>query len=297
VLAVTTTRLLSEELKSELILYKNPSKHEGKFYRNHYWKSLFECACVDGQFNRKTSNRRANIEKTLLKKVSAQFNPSTPIFYLSLGSGGLLQDYFICHALLLRGYHLKIFLIEPENKTESIQKAHAQFIKDLKDVVTSVHSYSSIQDYFKNHPNTKIHIATAIDFTFPHKSFEDLVLTHQALETQGYFYIAIEKQDFLLQKKYCELAKNIYSSNFIKSLKEWWESPEPESHAITKIPRINTVGSSAWRGEVILKTMPGIGGEANIVKTILGYAGFFRPEILRTKEEIVQPRPNGEMMC
>ncbi len=261
-------------------------------------KDLFECACINGQFNRKTSNRRANIEKTLLTKVSGQFNPHTPIFYLSLGSGGLLQDYFICHSLLLRGYHLKIFLIEPKNKTESIQKAHAQFVKDLNNVATTVHSYSSIQDYFKYHSDTKIHIATAIDFTFPYKDFEDLALTHQALENQGFFYIAIEKQDFLLQKKDCELSKNIYSSDFMESLKEWWGLPDPELHAITKIPSINKVGSPAWRGEIILKTMPDIGREVHIVKTILGYAGFFRPEMLRKKEEPSQSsRFNYELGC
>jgi hypothetical protein len=78
---------------------------------------LFECHCADAGMNRYCNDRRFQVEQTIVQEMTERFSPETPsrLRYLSLGSGGGLQDFFTLGRLLKAGLcRIEATLYDPE---------------------------------------------------------------------------------------------------------------------------------------------------------------------------------------
>lgn len=261
------------------------SEKKGFFYRKNYLSHLNECACYS-QFNRSKYPRREQIEQRIISGIHARFPLKQKLNYLSLGAGGLLQDFVICANLILKGYSLQINLIEPEKDKQSFIEALKDFkqlmhIAAEKNTTLTVHCFSNIIDYIKEYPDEKINVASAIDFIFPIRNFNDLLLTHQTLDNNGIFYLSLHKHDYLFDKTSCI---------FSKTYDPWWKILNPTDHSQSEhIPAIN---ARIARGERIIKYVTPL-KDNYIIKNILLYSGLFqqREQAINVNHEIPMDNP------
>ncbi len=88
---------------------------------------FYECPCeASGLFNRSLTTRRAQFERAIV----ADFGKKEELDILSLGSGGLLQDWIVIGQLLQRGVSaINLVCVEPNPEAGDICE-FAQFFKD-----------------------------------------------------------------------------------------------------------------------------------------------------------------------
>jgi len=200
--------------------------------------SLSECACINSDnFNRFKNTRRENIESEIISFIKERFpNPETAnINYLSLGGGGLLQDFIIIAKLLMLGYkNININLIDPEHasykikdddrlsltrkcylevkngtdgryKLENIIIEKSESLKQFEllallsedfNAKLTINSFASIDEY-----EGKADLITVIDFDdFHREAFNDTIKTHQALQTDGRMFLSAGDNDYIFDK-------------------------------------------------------------------------------------------------
>jgi hypothetical protein len=78
---------------------------------------LFECHCADQGMNRYCNDRRFQVEQTIVQEMTERFSLGTSfkLRYLSLGSGGGLQDFYTLGRLLKAGLcTIEATLYDPE---------------------------------------------------------------------------------------------------------------------------------------------------------------------------------------
>lgn len=260
----------------------NPTAKDRYFTRNYLLPFLYDCACKF-EFNRAKHPRRNVIEERILQAIAERFPISSRIAItlncLSLGSGGLLQDYMLSLFLLMMNYSLNVNLIEPDKDAEYFRDALAQF-KRLSAFATSkgltfhVAVFASILDYIKQCPEEQIHVAHAIDFNYPNACFNDLLLVHQQLAEPGIFYLALSKHDYMLDEKSLVSAK--YSGS--------WRLFEPRdpSH-VMEIPHVNS--KIKEKEQIVSRAIPSF--NKYTLTNILLYAGTYETARQDRVQEIV----------
>ncbi len=189
----------------------------------HYYDSFFggstmqlcqltECACQDRLFNRKLNDRRKMGEEFSVNELEKRYPPKSDftLHYLSLGSGGLLQDFINIAKLIDRGYNsFCITLIEsnhsemPDNKqiqllffltilkiTYNLKNISVRFCNNIKDV--------KLDQFFE-----PFHYINAIDFDelYMNDSLHDIVETHKWLAENGLFFLSVKQYDLIFGTK------------------------------------------------------------------------------------------------
>lgn len=192
------------ELKLKNELQYNKNSLLGRSLTQLY-PCLSECHCHGHE-----RGIRVKLEKQLLTEVSNRFKLSESLNYLSLGSGGLLQDFIIITQLLKKGYkNINISLIEPGNYNGVLRYFNAVIlaIADELGATVVMQDYLSIQQFKTIHPDKQLHIAVAIDFENPFKApiFSDLMQTHQLLVENGFFLMSYDDFKLVITKQSAKL--------------------------------------------------------------------------------------------
>lgn len=193
--------------------------------------SLNECSCVNsGNFNRFKNRRRLDLEKQLISDAIKSFPPSESIRlnYVGFGAGKLLQDFINIAKLMKAGYKdINVTLIDPILKSESakvksdkqaLNPAVEQFnfllkAAEQKGIKLQINQFKNITEYRKKFPKEKAHIISAIDFDDYDKAFNDIILCHQILHTNGKFYLSYSLHDFCFGSTQCISNKNLWKKN------------------------------------------------------------------------------------
>jgi hypothetical protein len=237
-------------------------------YRNSYSKQLpdlGECACLDHAFDRNRNTRREVAASRVVETAKQQF-PSTPetqptLTYLSMGSGALLQDFVICAMLLLQGYSLHVRLIEPSCDQARFLNAYHQFCylqyyASQMGLNFVVEYFPYVLDYIKFHADEKIQVAHAIDFDIFHNDIiakSDMVLVHQMLEKNGFFYVTAGTDDYLFR----QTAMHAYPLSDVSIGQEFMETSVRAAKHERELADVTSIRSPS------------------IFKNILSYVGLF----------------------
>ncbi len=158
---------------------------------------LTECACPS--HHRKQTQHRQHIERDILKHAK-QFPRDEALTYVSLGSGGLLQDFITLTQLIKDGHtNLEVFLIDTHYKSHDIEKQKEQF--DLLRIAAEQQGgslktsyFSNISEFFKAHPQKEIHVASFIDLAGVQSScspaLTDIASLTQHLDPRGKLFFS-----------------------------------------------------------------------------------------------------------
>ncbi|MBA2651025.1 MAG: hypothetical protein H0U73_01950 [Tatlockia sp.] len=172
---------------------------------------LEECACTDGNaFNRYKNDRREQIENSIIQFAQNRFNKTSPttINYLSLGSGYLLQDFFIIVKLMLEGYSVVVSLVDPiYSKSVRANQALKQFeflmlAATEMNLSVTIRSFPNIEE-FNRSVNTPQDLVTAIDFDDIYGAFNDLMLAQESLHSKGRMFLACKDENYIFSKDKC----------------------------------------------------------------------------------------------
>ncbi|MCH9610126.1 MAG: hypothetical protein S4CHLAM81_02120 [Chlamydiales bacterium] len=170
-----------------------------------------ECACVNsGNFNRFMTDRRTQLETSLLQNVVTNFPPeSSEIRYLGFGAGELLQDFINVGNLMRAGYKkIEVVLVDPALKlvaNDDEMRDQDQF-EFLFAVAHELGIKFSVE-YHHSYRNTsgKFHIIAAIDHDyFLSTAFEDSVAVHSLLKPNGRYYLAFDRYDLIFDHIGCQ---------------------------------------------------------------------------------------------
>lgn len=204
--------------------------------------SLSECACQNDNFNRVVNNRRATIESEIIKFIKSRFPQKRDqvIDYLSVGSGGLLQDFILIIKLMLLGYSVNISLIGSEytmHFQEKIDKEHiitkekylelssdrtksevpvylekSKALKQFEILLSAakefnikivVDVYETIDEFTKL-VKTPQDVITAIDHDqFYRKDFKHTIKAHQRLHPEGKMFLSFGAEDYTFSNISC----------------------------------------------------------------------------------------------
>lgn len=172
---------------------------------------LSECACVNSEnFNRFKNTRRADLENRMLEdmELDCPLSENLTLRYLSLGSGGLLQDFINVGKLLRKGYkQIDVCLVDPifykEKDQEHIKDLQTQFNfltaaaneLGVKLNITYLDSIKKCQGQF--------HVIQMIDFDDFKSAFKDMLQAHELLEQNGKFYLSFDVNDLVFDKLQC----------------------------------------------------------------------------------------------
>lgn len=127
---------------------------------------LSECMCAEesGPYNRLVTTLRADFEKAILAHINERvFDKSEPLSLLSLGSGGLLQDFVLLGKLIQKGHtNLTLTLVDPMLSEDKVYAFQHFFERHFPKVNLSILSALSVKDL---HPSKSFDLAYAIDFS------------------------------------------------------------------------------------------------------------------------------------
>ncbi len=225
-------------LKQLQFILKKPNKFivsgEGT---NWMFPFLNECACPD--FNRK---RRITIEEQIIDFAKGLQNCETPLIYMSLGSGGLLQDFFIVSKLLLQQHLiLKVVLIDSANNIDKLRQfKQLIFIAAERHIQLSIEQFPTISEYHAQYPNEKAQLITSIDFKniFKDEVFDDVMITQSLLAENGKFFFLFDNFEFYFSPHRLESFNTNNSaaevqSKYISALKSF--NPKKETISIATL--------------------------------------------------------------
>lgn len=206
--------------------------------------SLSECACTNhDNFNRLMNNRRETIESEIIEYVKTRFsNPSGQVInYLSLGSGGLLEDFIIITKLMLLGYSVNINIIgsgyiqyfktrlgmtQAITRTEYLKRIATESTDDKErvyiekntafkqfeilmlaasesDVKVTIDTFESV-DEFNNTIKTPQDLIAIIDHdNFYKHEFDNTIKAHKCLHPEGKMFLSFKKEDYTFSKTSC----------------------------------------------------------------------------------------------
>lgn len=197
---------IMQDLNSWLLTIKEASAST-TCEKNRLLPFLSECSCiVGGQFDRFKTDRRKNIEKSVLEFVKTVFpKPETAeIHYLGIGSGELLADFIILNQLISAGYSIRVSLVDPvyAQESENISNIVLQFtlLVDIAQELNCEFSFQlfpSMQKYItagEKHPD----VITAIDLdNFHTDAFNDVIRAHKMLKN-GRMFLYSRDKDYVL---------------------------------------------------------------------------------------------------
>lgn len=270
---------LIDDLKGNLRVVVD---HDGKEkYRRTYSKiltDLKECACNSRfrTFDRSDNNRRSEAEVLIINTVKRRFtaHSHSQLTYLSLGSGFLLQDFFICASLILLGYCLKIRIIESKSQgenAEAFRAAYTQFIilkhfAEQMGLQFESEYFQNMMEYLNKFPYEQIHVGIAIDFEEFHKESQaivDALLVHYSLHRDGFLYLAYRNYNFQFN------ANEVKFFNSIPGVVHtFYESVLEQKEIIKKETKMNS---------------------KLIIKNILLYANLFEPQKIYSQSNLNNP--------
>lgn len=169
---------------------------------NFYPLEFSECACNRGTFNRVLNSRRADIEKAILSDIKADCPITSSISLLSLGSGGLFQDFIIIGKLIQEGYKaISLTLVDPEiddKKVESLKN----FLGNFNDVKIDIYSYKNVHQIPQEERFNAIY---AIDYDqFENTNIKDsidIIANLKQLDSNGNLYLCYAENDYVWNEK------------------------------------------------------------------------------------------------
>jgi hypothetical protein len=174
---------------------------------------LSECYCNGShEFDRCRNYRRQNLEELIVKDAKQQFNADDAFLlnYLSIGSGGLLQDFILIIKLILQGYKkINIVFLEPRLSNSALQifSQLARFAAQ-NNVMLVLRNFQNIREFTRDYPAERFHLIHAIDLgSDAYTAFNDLMIAHSLLADDGKFYLAFHQYDFCFTKTECVLNK------------------------------------------------------------------------------------------
>lgn len=171
-----------------------------------------ECPCVrSGNFNRLKTTRRENIEKNMLETVTTSFPTETTnkLNYMSLGSGGLLQDIVNVGKLIKAGYKsISVNLIthkmdEIKNyqyPNEELFKAILKEYAKKYNVEIEVQEAFTIEEWTKKYPTAKMDVISAVDFDdLLRKGNEKVIFsTQKTLSEKGTMFLSYDHTNYAI---------------------------------------------------------------------------------------------------
>lgn len=165
-----------------------------------------ECACsVGGTFNRSDNDRRRNIENEIHNHMTKEFPPQlTPnIRYLSLGSGGLLQDFINIGKLIKSGYKsIECFLVD--QRIDLLQvKLFWIYINNYAKMhgsTVEVNGLTHFDDLIKSFPDTRMDVISAIDFETLPESIDLILASRKILDTKGKLFVSYTRFDWIMDQ-------------------------------------------------------------------------------------------------
>lgn len=127
---------------------------------------FYECECVcadESPYTRYAKSLRSDFESAILSDISNRFpEKNYPLHLLSLGSGGLLQDFIIIGKLIQRGYlNITLSCVDLFLDFDRALKFENFFKTYFPEVNFTLLPYKDITDM----PSTSIDLAHAIDYT------------------------------------------------------------------------------------------------------------------------------------
>jgi|GEM_PF-2095326 len=167
---------------------------------------LSECSCVNSSnFNRCHNTRRQDLEKEILSYAEENLSIQEKLHYLSLGSGGLLQDFVLIGKLLLQGYQdIEVNLVEPDLDERSLQQFNfLMLVAQQKGIKLTINHFTSIQECQVQQPQVKYQLISAIDFDDHETAFADVMTCQSLVASNGRFYLAYGKTNLCFDSIRC----------------------------------------------------------------------------------------------
>ena len=169
-----------------------------------------ECACDTQAFDRQKSPRRVRLENQIIADMKkSKPDKDQPIHLLSMGCGGLLQDWIIMGRLFKAGYkNINIALVDPKIDAEKFNQ-FTDFFKKLKIGYVRISSHVSVEQLKDQEPNMTFDAVIAIDFDDflglqlikkgeYRYGCEDIVTAQGMLRDSGRLYLGWGTEDFVI---------------------------------------------------------------------------------------------------
>ncbi len=153
---------------------------------------ISECACRDRQNNRLFSETRYVLENQVIKHLKA--NKNQPIEVISMGSGGLLQDWKLLGLLVKEGFkEISWAAVDPINKKNPQVQKMKEFLSHISGVAITFTAYSSIEDV----PDKQVDAIVAFDVP---AIVEDLAKSYTLLSDSGKLFYGSSDVIFEISK-------------------------------------------------------------------------------------------------
>lgn len=178
--------------------------NEGPAYKKFFFPPLefFECACIKGTFNRFLNSRRVSIEKAIVSDLKVRLPIEAPISLLSMGSGGLFQDFILIGKLIQAGYKsISLTLVDPEideTKVTSLKN----FLKNFDDVKIEIRSFKNVNQLSQEEKFNTIYAIDYDEFENHHiQGAIDALASLKLLDSNGQFFLSYGKNDYVWNEK------------------------------------------------------------------------------------------------
>lgn len=184
-------------------LLSQPESHQVLLY-----PELTECSCANHNFDRFKNSRRKDLEQKIMLAVAEKFTlaDNFQLNVLSLGSGGLLQDFILICQLILQGQKNIYYVIyEPNLNQNALRQLKVLVLFAANNgIFLKIDHYSDLTDYKNNGPiDKRFHLVHAIDFDVLENAFNDMIFFHHLLDTKGIFYLSFHGYDFCFASCQC----------------------------------------------------------------------------------------------
>ena len=166
---------------------------------------LSECACATGAFHRLYSPRRNALENAIIQQLVKNYPDKTqPIHLLSMGSAGLMCDFFILEKLVLEGFkRMTLDCVEPAGINPIQLESVRQFFVEYPAATIDIEAYRNVDEV----PGEKIGYAAVLAIDYDalahrglHEEFyaaSDLMKAYRRLDTKGVLGLGFSSDDTL----------------------------------------------------------------------------------------------------
>lgn len=169
---------------------------------------FYECGCLGYTFDRLHNTRRHDLEQKLITVAWSRFPPTTTqkISYLSLGAGGMLQDFINLGHLTKMGYQdISIRLVDRAFKSnESLLKVFNTFLdifthlSEQKRISISIQGFSSVKQYISINKDETLQLISAVDLEdFYSDTIDDLLSLQKRLDPNGYLSLNLHDKEII----------------------------------------------------------------------------------------------------
>ncbi|OGT58590.1 MAG: hypothetical protein A3F14_06625 [Gammaproteobacteria bacterium RIFCSPHIGHO2_12_FULL_43_28] len=167
--------------------------------------ALTECRCH--HFDRLQNPRRKQYEDEIIQfALKHRFDKESKIFnYLSMGSGGLLQDYVLLYRLITeaRIMQFNIVLIEPYCYSEQLDQLYEMLTAVSTEVNIAIYHFSYLDDYIKNSDDTLFDIISASDFDSFDSDIGDIMNAKKLLNQRGLLFASAKNYNYIFDRNKC----------------------------------------------------------------------------------------------